>query len=110
MFYRRAQDVTLVVSGNIVQCVGTDAVDFSGIGKAQRITLKDRVSHGYAAVVHMRTASHNVPFVGMIAQTATLIVGVIEVGQPQHMAELMANGADAGGHGEAIGFPAINFS
>ena len=77
---------------------GAFALDQGRLGKAQGIALKQAIASRVAAVVVLETAGHDRPSqgIGVVDTTAAVIVGIIEVRQAQAMAELMADGADAG--------------
>ena len=76
---------------------GTLALDEDGLRKAKGIPLKQAVARGVAAVVVLETAGHDGPGHGMrkVGTTAANAIGVVEVGQSQAMAELVADGANA---------------
>ena len=66
------------------------------VHKADSTALIERVAHRGAVVVGIASLCHHRPVAGMIALSPTLlIVGIVEVGQSEHMTELMTDGADA---------------
>ena len=80
-------------------------VDDHGGCKPQGITLIQAISHRIAPEVAATAARHDGPFTGVAALAATAaVVGVIQVGQSQHMTKLMAEGADAV-HIAPVAFP-----
>ena len=77
-------------------------------GESQSIALIQAVTHGVAAVVIAAAARHDGPFTRIAAlAAAAAIIGVIEVGQAQHVSELVAEGADAV-HVRPVAFPTGN--
>ena len=93
---RSAQDVTLARCVHGIEHIGTLAGDGFGISPPQSITLIESVARRTTTIIVIAATSHNVPSIGMVALAATTsVVGIIKVGQTQHMAELVAHGTDA---------------
>ena len=80
------------------QLDGPLSIDERGLRKAQGIAFIQAVASRVAAVVVLEAARHDGPGqrVGMVHATTAVTVGIIEVGQAQAMAELMADGTDTG--------------
>ena len=72
------------------------ADDFRLVDEAHGVALVEGVTCRGAVSVEVAAFRHDRPAAGVVAlPTAFLIVGVVEVVQSQHMAELVADGADA---------------
>ena len=108
---RSAQQVTVTRDVHSLEAVLTFLVDGLGIGPTQGITLIQGVTGGAAAIVVVTATSHHVPTTGMMALATTFsVVGVIEVGQAQHMAELVGHCADTlDNYCAGAAFPTIEF-
>ena len=71
-------------------------IDDLGHGKASSVALEEGIAGRCARVVQIAARRHQGPVAGIVALSAAfLVVGVVEVGQAEHMGELMADGADA---------------
>ena len=93
---RCVEQEALVRIADGLQLVSPHGIEGLGLAEAQRITLVEGVAGRRARIVQIGSAGHDAPLGWVVARTAAaLIVGVVEVGQPQHVAELMADGADA---------------
>ena len=91
-----SEQVELVLGVERLQRVGALHVERLGVGKTQRIALVGIVAHGAETIFEVGTTSHDVPHVGMGRLAAALfIVGVVVVGESEHVAELVAHRADA---------------
>ena len=79
-------------------CDGPHTINQGGLGKSEGIAFKQAVACRVATVVAPETAGHDRPGHGMLTidTTTAFAIGIVEVGKTQHMAELMADGADAG--------------
>ena len=95
VLHGRAQDVALTRGVHGPQREAAGLGDLVRRGPSQGIALIERVAHGRTAVVVVAAAGHHVPAAGVVAlATALVVVGVVEVGQTQHMAELVSHRAD----------------
>ena len=92
---RRAQDVTLTRRVHGIKGIAALFVKGPAGSPTKGIALKVGVTRRVTAIVVVATGSHQIPATGIMALATTLlIVGVIEVGQTKHMAELMGHSTD----------------
>ena len=97
-----AQDVSLAAGVHGIKRIRARLGEFTALGPSQRIALIVGITHWAAPEVVVTTVCHDVPAAGMMALAAPiLIVGIIKVGQAQHMRELVSHGADAL-HGDGV--------
>ena len=76
----------------LVEGVGAHAVDRFGLGPAHEPPFEEGVANGCVVT----TTRHHIPDAWVATLTAALlVVSIVEVGQTQHVAELVDDGADA---------------
>ena len=93
---RRVETVSDVATVQRFNLQSASRIDQNRRGETQCITLIEAVSHRVAAKVVAAATRHDRPLTGVAAlSTAAAVIGVVEVGQTQHMTELVAEGADA---------------
>ena len=97
-----AQDVSLAAGVHGIKRIRARLGKLTALGPSQRIAFIVGITHWAAAEVVVTPISHDVPAARMMALAAPiLIVGIIKVGQAQHMRELVSHGADAL-HGDGV--------
>ena len=105
------QAITGVADVHCLQALGSRCQCRWLTGKSQFPALPQAVAHRGATIVVVATACHDVPAARVVAlATTATVVGVVEVGQSQHVTKLMANGANGIGDGVAVALPSINLA
>ena len=70
------------------------SVDGLRRGEAHGVTLIERIATRRATVVQVTAPRHDVKLSRIVGLPVLLVISVVEVGQAQHMGELMADGAN----------------
>ena len=85
-------DAVAHILRQLVEGVGAGRVDAFGVGPSHEPAFEEGIGNGGAVAA----VGHHVPAAGGTALAAALLaVGIVEVGQAQHVAELMDDGGDA---------------
>ena len=89
------QQEALLVLRQGFQRVGSLSINrLRGITESYRPAFIKRVANRCTAIILIATTRHDRPLVWIVTLSIGFIVCIIEIGQAQHMTELVANGAN----------------